>query len=159
MFGTGLEPRRTNCPPNSAVLYIACLMRCTPFWGTSLVMQPTCLRKLQFSSKSWREEYAQIKYRVSLYIQRFTMAFEDKKHTSGWEAFAEDILSCFLRAALFADFPYRSLALYWTLRNLSVEGFHVSVSMPLSIPTNFLECILSVSWSPRPPWAMEQLCQ
>jgi hypothetical protein len=56
---------------------------------------------------------------------------------------------------LFAAFPWRSLALYWTLRYLSVEGFHVSVSIPLSIPRNFLECTLSVSWSPRPPWAGE----
>lgn len=38
---TGLEPSSRNCPPNSRVRYIACLIRCTPFCGTILVMQPT----------------------------------------------------------------------------------------------------------------------
>lgn len=45
---TGLEPRSTNCPPSSSVRYIACLIRCTPFCGTNLVMQPT------YSMKQWK---------------------------------------------------------------------------------------------------------
>lgn len=61
MCGTGLEPRSTNCPPNSNVLYIACLMRCTPFCGTSLVIQPTWFIKLQWfwlslKDKGWTNE-------------------------------------------------------------------------------------------------------
>ena len=77
------------------------------------------------------------------------------KITIGCLTSALESPSNFLKAILFSVFPWRSLTLYWTLREVSVAGFHASVSIPLRIPTNFLEWKLRVEWRPFPPYTRQ----
>lgn len=84
-------------------------------------------------------------------LKVFIMIEVRNKITNGCLALADDSPRRLLTNSLFSAFPWRSLALYCIFREVSLAGFHASVSIPFRIPMNFLEWKLIVELRPFPP--------